>query len=170
VSLTTFTPNGVMYVEKWNVFVQATLNGQLSIVAAGKDKKVGTIHITGDVKYNIDPIIDPTSADMLGLIAGEMVQFGFDKNRGDIDIQASIYSQKDGFVIEKYKDYPVASNMNLHDGIIGKDVKATAKYKWDGKYYIGSNGSSYVINLMNVFTMLPLNFSQTLNFLKLFPG
>ncbi|MCZ6702264.1 MAG: hypothetical protein O6940_04400 [Ignavibacteria bacterium] len=120
------------------------MNGQLSIVAVGKDKKFGTIHITGDVKYKIDPIIDSISADMLGLVAGEMVQLGFDKSRGDIDIQASIYSQKDGLVIEKHKDYPVASYMNLLGGIIGKDVKATAKYKWDGKNYIGSNGYSYV--------------------------
>ena len=77
------------------------------------DKKAGTIHITDDVKYNTDPRIDPSSTDMLGLIAGEKVQLDFDPSRGDIDIQASIYSQKDGLVIEKYKNYPVASNMNL---------------------------------------------------------
>ncbi len=74
VPLTTLAPNGVIYVEKGNVFVQGTLNGRLSIVAAGKDKKAGSINITGDVKYNTDPRIDPTSTDMHGLITGEKVR------------------------------------------------------------------------------------------------
>ncbi len=160
--LTTLAPNGVIYVEKGNVFVQGTLNGQLSIVAAGKDKKVGNIHITGDLKYNTDPRIDPSSTDMLGLIAGEKVQLDFDKNRGDIHIQASIYSQKDGLVIEKYKDYPGANNMYLYGGIIGKDVKATAKYKWDGEKYIVTNGYSYVHTFDERFySFVPPSFPNT---------
>jgi hypothetical protein len=147
VPLNSLAPNGVIYVEKGNVFIQGTLNGQLSVIATGKgDKKAGQIHITGDLKYNTDPRIDPKSTDMLGLIAGEKVQLDFDKDRGDIDIQASIYSQKDGLVIEKYKDYPGGHNMNLHGGVIGKELRATAKYKWDKKQnkYIVTNGYSYV--------------------------
>lgn len=144
-ALNTLAPNGVIYVEKGNVYIEGTLNGQLSVVASRKgDKKAGTIHITDDVKYNKDPRIDPTATDMLGLIAGEKVQLDFDKNRGDIDIQASIYSQKDGLVIEKYKDYPTGHNMNLLGGVIGKELRATAKYKWDGSKYIVTNGYSYV--------------------------
>lgn len=81
---------------------------------------------------------------MLGLIGEEKVQLDFDKDRGDIDIQASIYSQEDGLVIEKYKDYPGAHNMNLHGVVIGKELRATAKYKWDGSIYIVTNGYSYV--------------------------
>ena len=145
VALNTLTPNGVIYVERGNVYIEGTLNGQLSVVATRKgDKKAGTIHITGDVKYNTDPRIDPASTHMLGLIAGEKVQVDFDPTRGDIDIHASIYSQKDGLVIEKYKKYPGGSNMNLLGGIIGKELRATAKYKWDGSKYVVTNGYSYV--------------------------
>ena len=162
-ALNTLAPNGVIYVEKGNVYIEGTLNGKLSVVATGKgDKEAGTIHITGDVKYNTDPIIDPTSTDMLGLIAGEKVQVDFDINRGDIDIQASIYSQKDGLVIEKYKEYPGASNMNLLGGIIGKDVKPTAKYKWDGEKYIVTNGYSYVHTFDERFyNVVPPSFPNT---------
>ena len=143
VPLNTLAPNGVIYVEKGNVFIKGTLNGQLSVIATGKGTE-GTIHITGDVKYNKDPRIDPTSTDMLGLIGAEKVQLDFDPTRGDIDIQASIYSQEDGLVIEKYKDYPAAHNMNLLGGVIGKELRATAEYKWDGTKYIVTNGYSYV--------------------------
>jgi hypothetical protein len=163
VPLNTLAPNGVIYVEKGNVFIKGTLNGRLSVVATGKgDKKAGTIHITGDVKYNKDPRIDPASTDMLGLIAGEMVQLDFDPARGDIDIHASIYSQNDGLVIEKYKDYPGGHNMNLLGGVIGKELRATAKYKWDGTKYIVTNGYSYVHSFDERFyDVVPPSFPNT---------
>jgi len=163
VPLNTLAPNGVIYVEKGNVFIKGTLNGRLSIVAARKgDKKAGTIHITDDVKYNKDPRIDPTSTDMLGLIAGDKVQVDFDPTRGDIDIHASIYSQRDGLVIEKYKDYPGASNMNLLGGVIGKELRATAKYAWNGTNYYVTNGYSYVHNFDERFyDVVPPSFPNT---------
>ncbi len=34
--LTTLAPNGVIYVEKGNVFIEGTLNGQVSVVASTK--------------------------------------------------------------------------------------------------------------------------------------
>lgn len=163
VPLNTLAPNGVIYVEKGNVFIKGTLNGKLSIVAARKgDKKAGVIHITDDVKYNTDPRIDPTSTDMLGLIAGTKVQLDFDPTRGDIDIHASIYSQRDGLVIEKYKNYPGASNMNLLGGVIGKELRATAKYKWDGSKYVVTNGYSYVHDFDERFyDVVPPSFPNT---------
>ena len=145
VTLNTLAPNGVVYVEKGNVYIKGTLNGRLSVIATrvGTNQS-GNIHITGDVKYNSDPRINPASTDMLGLIAGEKVQLDFDPTRGDIDIQASIYSQNDGLVIERYHDYPTGHNMNLVGGIIGEELRPTATYAWDGTKYIVTHGYSYV--------------------------
>jgi len=143
--LSTFAPNGVIYVEKGNVYIKGTLNGNLSVVATRKGSNyAGKIHITDDVRYNTDPRIYSTSTDMLGLIAEQNVQLDFDASRGDIDIQASIYSQNDGLVIENYQNYPGASNMNLLGGIIGKKLRATATYGWNGQDYYVTHGYSYV--------------------------
>lgn len=145
--LSTLAPNGVIYVEKGNVYIKGTLNGQLSVVATRKGSSyAGKIHITDDVRYNTDPRIYSTSTDMLGLIAEQNVQLDFDASRGDIDIQASIYSQNDGLVIENYQNYPGASNMNLLGGIIGKKLRATATYGWNGQDYYVTHGYSYVHN------------------------
>jgi hypothetical protein len=62
-----------------------------------------------------------------------------------------MYSQENGLVIEKYKDYPGANNMYLLGGIIGKDVKATAEYGWNGEEHYVTHGYSYAHNLMNDF-------------------
>jgi len=143
--LSTLAPNGVIYVEKGNVYIKGTLNGKLSVVATRKGSSyAGKIHITDNVRYNTDPRIYSTSTDMLGLIAEQNVQLDFDASRGDIDIQASIYSQNDGLVIENYQNYPGASNMNLLGGIIGKKLRATATYGWNGQDYYVTHGYSYV--------------------------
>ena len=145
VPLKTLAPNGVIYVEKGNVSIKGTLNGRLSIVTSKKgSSSAGKIHITDDVRYNKDPRIYKNSTDMLGLIAEQNVQLDFDASRGDIDIMASIYSQNDGLVIENYKNYPGAHNMNLLGGIIAERVRATATYGWNGHDYYVTHGYSYV--------------------------
>ena len=66
---------------------------------------------------------------MFGMVAENKVTVTFDNNRGDINIQASIFSQKDGLVIDKYAQYPTAYNMNLVGGIIGQKIQPTATYQ-----------------------------------------
>ena len=53
----------------------------------------------------------------------------YDNSRGDINIHASIFSKKDGMVIERYNDYTTAHNMNLVGGVIGQNVQPTATYE-----------------------------------------
>jgi len=143
--LSTLAPNGVIYVEKGNVYIEGTLNGQVSIVASTKGNVgAGKIHITDDLRYNNNPLSDPSSTEMLGLIAERNVQVDFNLATGDLDIHASMYSQLDGLVIEDYASYPTANNMNIIGGVIGEKVRATAKYAWNGTQYVPTNGYSYV--------------------------
>lgn len=143
--LTTLAPNGVIYVEKGNVYVEGTLNGQATIVATKKGTtSAGTVHIANSITYNKNPLVDPTSTDMLGLVGEQKVQVDFNSSRGDINIHASIYSQNDGLVIDKYSSYPAAYHMNLVGGVIGQKVQPTATYQWVGKDLIPTHGYSYI--------------------------
>lgn len=63
---------------------------------------------------------------MLGMVAENKVTVTKDITRGDITIHSSIFSQKDGLVIEDYNGYTAAHKMNLVGGIIGQNVQATA--------------------------------------------
>jgi hypothetical protein len=125
--LNTLAPNGVIYVKKGNIIIQGILNGQLTVMA-NKDTVGGQIHIIDDLKYNKNPLQE-ASSDMLGLIAEDYVQVDFDAARGDIDIQASIYSQNDGLVVENIDGYSTAYHMNLLGGVIGKKIRETARYQ-----------------------------------------
>ena len=65
-------------------------------------------------------------------------------------------------VIEKYKYYPGASNMNLLGGIICKDVKPTAEYGWNGSNYYVTHGYSYVHTFDERFyNVVPPSFPNT---------
>ena len=153
VPLTTLAPNGLIYVERGNIRVEGILNGRTTIVASQKGTSTaGQVFITNSIEYAENPIIHPTSDDMMGIVAENKVTVTYNDSRGNIDINASIYSQKDGLVIEKYADYPAAYNMNLLGGIIGQKVQPTAKYKLIGGKYVPVNGYSYVHNYDERFT------------------
>jgi hypothetical protein len=142
VPLTTLAPNGVIYVEKGNLRVEGTLNGRATIVASQKgDASAGQIFITNSIQYEKNPLTDPTCDDMLGMVAENKVTVTYDNSRSDINIHSSIFSQKDGLVIERYNDYSSAHKMNLVGGIIGQNVQATATYDGSGNPI---RGYSYV--------------------------
>ena len=133
VPLTTLAPNGVIYVEKGNIRVEGTLNGRATIVASQKgDATAGQIFVTNSVQYEKNPLTDPACDDMLGMVAENKVTVTYDNTRGDINIHSSIFSQKDGLVIERYNDYSAAHKMNLVGGVIGQKIQATATYDGSG--------------------------------------
>jgi hypothetical protein len=145
VPLTTLTHNGVIYVERGNINVKGILNGRVTIVASQKGtSSAGQVYITNSLQYSENPINHPNSDDMMGIVAENKVIVPFDLTRGDITIHSSIYSQKDGLVIENYANYPVAYKMILLGGIIGQKVQPTAKYKLISGKYVPTNGYSYV--------------------------
>lgn len=146
VPLNNLAPNGVIYVEKGNIIVQGTLNGRATIVASqkGTDASLGQIQIANSIQYAVNPLDDPTSDDMLGMVAENKVRVLYDNSRGDINIHASIFSQKDGLVIDSYSSYSKAYIMNLVGGVIGQKVQPTATYVLKSGKWVPQYGYSYV--------------------------
>lgn len=146
VKLTELAPNGVIYVEKGNVTIQGTLDGRITLVASqkGNDPNLGQILIANSIEYEKNPLTDLSCDDMLGMVAENKVRVLFDEHRGDITIHGSIFSQKDGLVIDNYSSYDHAHNMNLVGGVIGQQVQATATYQLINGNYVPVHGYSYV--------------------------
>ncbi len=81
--------NGVIYVENTTttrptVYVQGTVSGQTTVASSG------SIKVTGNLFLGDDPMDDPTSTDIIGLVAAKNVVVT--KSTKDVDrtIQASI--------------------------------------------------------------------------------
>lgn len=141
--LNTIAPNGVLYVKEGDVFISGTLNGRITVMANKSGGSGGIINITDDLKYNKNPLMEPSS-DMLGLVAQDYVRVPFDPSRGDFDIHASIYAQNAGLVVVDRGSYPTAYKMNLLGGVIGKKVEPTATYIKVGGVWVPDKGYSYV--------------------------
>lgn len=153
VPLNTLAPNGVIYVERGNINLQGVLDGRATLVASQKgNSSAGQVFINNSIEYKDNPLTDPNSDDMLGIVAENKVTVTYDNSRGDINIHASIFSQKDGLVVDKYDQYTNAHKMNLIGGIIGQKVQPTAKYQLVGGKYIPVKGYSYIHKFDSRFT------------------
>lgn len=122
-------PNGVMFIAKGNVTMRGTVNGQVTVVTGkqGGDG-MGNVFIDNSITYKNDPRTNPASSDMLGIVADESITVTYNNSRGDIDIHATMFSQKRGLEIENYSSYSTIHNMRILGGIIGEDVYPTASY------------------------------------------
>ncbi len=137
--LSDLTSNGVIYIERGNLYVKGTVRGQATIVVTKNNKSgCGRIFQTDDLKYNTDPTKDPSSNDMLGLVAEGNIRLVYndDTKHHDIITQASLFS-KNGSV---GPDNRLVSNdgylasWKILGGIIAHDVRVTAHYNSVGPY------------------------------------
>jgi hypothetical protein len=112
----------------------------------------GTIWLDDDIVYDKDPRQYPNSTDMLGICAENTVWITNNTaNNSDINIHASIYTEKGGFGAESYDSRPISGNINLLGGIIQNTRKAVGtfsgstinhgfakRYKYDDRFMSAS--------------------------------
>ena len=102
--------NGMLYVQGGNVTVQGTLRGQLTI-ATDKD-----VRISNNVTYATDPLANPASTDLLGLVAGQNVVVN-SGTPNDLRIDASIMAFGTSFRVQDYSG-PLKGILTVVGGII----------------------------------------------------
>ncbi len=142
-ALSSFAPNGVVLVKQGNVNVHGILDGQITIAAlddASKSLKAGNIFITDDVVYKVDPRTNPTSNDLLGLVAESNVQLNYQKTAGDITIMGSLLAQRGSLIVENVDNYSSISNLKLFGGLVANSLAVTSNpsitrgYRYNQKY------------------------------------
>jgi hypothetical protein len=134
-------PNGVIFAKGSTVRLQGVVTGQYSVVSStvttviskGKKKTTvktgGTIYLDNDVVFHKDPRTDPTSTDLLGIIAEDEVLITDNTpNHDDINIDASIFCQNGGFGADNYNSRPVSGNINLLGGVIQNIRRAVGTF------------------------------------------
>ncbi|MCP4547757.1 MAG: DUF4900 domain-containing protein [bacterium] len=110
--------NGVCYVHG-DTKIKGTLKGQLTV---GCD---GDIQIMDNIVYDTDPRSDPTSTDLLGLVADEDVfmdgdPYGPNADTADETIMAAIMALGTSFTVENYNSGSPRGDLVLYGGLIQK--------------------------------------------------
>ncbi len=130
--LSSFAPNGVIYVEKGNIYTKGTIDGQVTIVATKLGKSgYGNVYQEDNLQYKDNPLTVPGSNDMLGIVAEENIRIDDNANtRGkNITTQASMFAMngnigpEDGLISQDY-----LGNWNILGGLIAKTTRVTATY------------------------------------------
>lgn len=112
-------PNGVIFIkDPLAVRLQGTVKGQYTVAVSGPLNK-GNVFIDDDIKYSSDPLTNPNSKDVLGIVSkNNVIITNNAANNSDVTIQASIFCEKGSFTAENYSKRPVSGSINLLGGII----------------------------------------------------
>ena len=106
--------NGAIFVSGGDVYVEGTLKGRLTI---GTDRD---LIIKNSILYADDPEENPSSQDMLGLIAEGEVIVSKDAPY-NLEIDASIMALGDSFLVEEWWKGPPKGTLKVLGGIIQKE-------------------------------------------------
>ena len=113
-----FAPNGVIYVNNATLHLQGTVKGQYTIAVSGSSGGQGDVYLDDNIVYNTNPVTNPNSTDMLGIVAqSDVIIADNAANNNNIAIQASIYCQSGSFKAENYDTRPAAGFIDLYGGI-----------------------------------------------------
>ncbi len=132
VSLSYFAPNGVIAIDKGNLFVEGTLDGRVTVASLRSGgSSGGTTTILNSIVMKDDPRTNPLSDDLLGIVSYGDITVE-DNGATQFDVQASMYSYKGGLAVEHGTSRP-AGNLNILGGMIVEKLYATSN---------GASGSS----------------------------
>ncbi len=94
-----------------NLWISGTLKGQLT-VGTNRD-----LIITDNITYSSDPVINPNSTDMLGLIAEKDVVIS-QAAPSNLTVQASVLALDDTFYVENWAGVGPKGKLNIYGGLI----------------------------------------------------
>jgi hypothetical protein len=139
-------PTGVLY-STADVHVMGDFNGQLTVYSDNE------IWIDDDLVYVDDPLTNPNSDDVLGLVAKNFINVTDNvANNNDVNIQAAILALTGSFRAENYNTRPVGGVLNLtgsvaqyHRGPVGTFYGSgtiasgfSKRYRYDGRFNVMS--------------------------------
>jgi hypothetical protein len=108
--------------------VQGTVKGRYTIGAVDSSStSTGKVRIENDVKYQTDPTVNPSSTDMLGIVAYNDIVIAdnhVSAGTSNFTVQASLFSYASYINVENYTTRPLGTLYTL-GGWTVYDIEAT---------------------------------------------
>lgn len=142
--LTTFAPNGVVYLGKGNIYMSGTLDGQVSVVT-GESSGLGqgNIYAVGDILYKDKSMTyggnneyDPTeSDDMLGIMAtNNFIIADVPVNENDVVVDGMVFCAQGGVMAENLVTINDRGTLSITGGVIAAKEELIVKVENDGTF------------------------------------
>ncbi len=117
-------PTGAIYSTE-TVKVKGVFDGNVTIYSEKN------IVILNDIVYADNPLLNPNSDDLLGLVAKKNVVVRDNAaNNNDVNIQASIMAVNGSFKAQNYQTRPIAGKLTLLGSVFQKNRGAIATFNW----------------------------------------
>jgi hypothetical protein len=157
--LSTMTPNGVLFVKGGTARIRGKIKGQYTL-GCSYVSKGGSVYLDSSIAYNTNPISNPSSTDILGVVTQNNFTITDNKaNNNSVTIQASIYCQSGSFGAENYSTRGYDGYINLLGGVIQAIRGAVGVIGSDGSITNGFS-KSYSYDRRFMFSAPP-NFPNT---------
>ncbi|MBF0618700.1 MAG: hypothetical protein HQL19_00875 [Candidatus Omnitrophica bacterium] len=88
--------NGVIYVQNGTPTVEGTIKGRVTVASEGD------IYVSGNLMYDKDPRTDPTSTDLLGLVAKNNVTVTAQSAPTNLELDAVIVAINGAFQVDQW--------------------------------------------------------------------
>ena len=127
----TLAPNGTIFADNAVLRIQGTVEGQVTVGASSSSSSgKGTIYIDGNIVYKTDPVTNPNSTDLLGIVAQNNVYVTHNTANNDgITIDAAIFAQNGGFGAQDYDSwYTDGAYIHLLGGLTQKSRLAVGTF------------------------------------------
>ncbi len=153
-ALTTFAPNGYICINNGALHVQGTLKGQVSIASTvptgtTPSSSLGSTFIEGNLQYATDPISNPSSTDMLGLVSAGDLTF----KTLPIRVDGSLFSDRNATLGSGLANTSPMKQIRINGTFITKEINSTDFGTGSGK---GAN--FYMKYDSRIESMPPANF------------
>jgi hypothetical protein len=126
VALSTYAPNGFICINNGALHVQGTLKGQLSVASTvttgtAPSSSIGSTFIDGNLKYATDPLTNPASTDMLGLVSAGDLTFG----QLPIRVDGSIFTDKNATLASGLANTSPMRQIKIVGSFISRNINST---------------------------------------------
>jgi hypothetical protein len=158
--LSTFAPNGDIFVKYGTIRLKGTVKGQYTVGCSGTSTTVGgSCYLDSDIVYNTNPQVNPASTDIFGLVCqNNCIVEDNAANKTGIYIDASVYCQNGSFTADNYNTGSWRGYISVIGGII-QNVRGPVGTISGGKVTTGySKNYSYDTRFM---FSAPPNFPNT---------
>lgn len=126
VMVASIAPTGAIY-STAEVRVKGTFKGQTTIMTTTN------MWIDDDLVYADNPLINPNSGDLLGLVATNNIYVTDNAaNNSDVYIQACVMAITGSFTAQNYSTRPVAGKLNMTGSIVQKKRGAVGTFNYSG--------------------------------------
>ncbi len=130
-SLSGIAPTGVIYCSQ-NVHVKGVFNGQATIYSEGN------VYIENDIVYADDPLTNPNSDDLLGLVAANDVIVSDNyANNHDLNVQACVLAVNGSFMAQNYSSRPISGVLRFTGSIVQDNRGPVGQFGWGGSIIHG---------------------------------